>query len=50
MDANTLLKFVVSKKFCFGKQIKEINTYIQQGCINSIDSKDIYVTKLFYFR
>ncbi len=40
-------KFVVSKIF-----FKDINTFIQQGCIKLIksDSKDIYnVTKDFYF-
>jgi len=33
--------------------MKEINTFIQEGCIQLIksDSKDIYnVTKAFYFR
>ncbi len=43
-------KFGVRKRFFF---LKEINTFIHQGCIQLIesDSKNIYnVTNYFYFK
>jgi len=40
-----------SKVWCQIICLKEITTFIQQGCINLIksDSKGIFVTKDFYF-
>ncbi len=39
------------EKICFSF-LKEMNTFIQHGCLASLsDSKDIYnVTKYFYFK